>query len=210
MPSEAEGSVTRWVGELRAGELDDAARQLWGRYFDRLARLARVKLARCPARPANGEDVALGAFDSFFAGGAVAGEFPQLGGRDDPGVFSSPSPPARSPTSSGTSGSRRNAAAAGCSMREPSTGLTRALAASSPRSSETSRVRSSPPRLPTGCRRRLEGLRDASFRQVTLMRMEGYSNGEIAGHLDTNIQAVERQARGDSARAGRKTRIGNE
>ena len=42
-------------------------------------------------------------------------------------------------------------------------------------------------------RRRLGGLRDGSFRQVAVMRMEGYSNAEIAGHLGTTLRGVERK-----------------
>ena len=42
-------------------------------------------------------------------------------------------------------------------------------------------------------RRRLGGLRDGSFRQVAVMRMEGYSNAEIAAKLDYSERTVERR-----------------
>ena len=43
MASQDDGSVTRWIGDLKAGD-DSAAQHLWERYFDRLVRLARARL----------------------------------------------------------------------------------------------------------------------------------------------------------------------
>jgi DNA-directed RNA polymerase specialized sigma24 family protein len=83
MPEEEGGSVTRWIGDLKAGG-DIAAQHLWERYFDRLVHLARNKLrgrARSPAVE-DEEDAALSAFDSFCRG-ASAGRFPVLTDRDD-------------------------------------------------------------------------------------------------------------------------------
>jgi hypothetical protein len=83
MPEDAEGSVTRWIGDLKAGG-DAAAQHLWERYFERLVRLAHNKL-RAKARRAaveDEEDAALSAFDSFCRG-ATGGRFPQLSDRDD-------------------------------------------------------------------------------------------------------------------------------
>jgi hypothetical protein len=42
MGSEAGGSVTGWIGDLKAG--DDAAARLWRRYFASLVRLARARI----------------------------------------------------------------------------------------------------------------------------------------------------------------------
>jgi DNA-directed RNA polymerase specialized sigma24 family protein len=78
---ESEGSVTRWIGDLKGGgEL--AAQELWRRYFDRLTRLARARLRGVPLASEDEEDVALSAFDSLCQG-ALAGEFPALEDRDD-------------------------------------------------------------------------------------------------------------------------------
>ena len=78
-----EGSITRWLGELKTGA-DASAQHLWERYFDRLVHLARQKLR---ARAAFGaaedeEDAALSAFDSFCRG-AAQGRYPQLADRHD-------------------------------------------------------------------------------------------------------------------------------
>ncbi len=76
------GSITRCVGDLKAGD-HAAAQVLWERYFDQLVRLARRKLAsaRRPGADADEEDAALSAFDSFCAG-LAGGRFPRLEDRD--------------------------------------------------------------------------------------------------------------------------------
>jgi DNA-directed RNA polymerase specialized sigma24 family protein len=83
MESKGEGSVTRWIGDLRSGG-DAAAQHLWDRYFARLVRLARKKLqnGRRPRTVEDEEDAALSAFDSFCRG-VDRGRFPLLTDRDD-------------------------------------------------------------------------------------------------------------------------------
>jgi DNA-directed RNA polymerase specialized sigma24 family protein len=76
----SDGSVTRWLDELKLGE-KAAAQQLWQRYFHRLVGLARKKLAEAIRTVADEEDVALSAFDSFCRN-AEQGRFPDLGDRD--------------------------------------------------------------------------------------------------------------------------------
>jgi DNA-directed RNA polymerase specialized sigma24 family protein len=78
MPSE--GSVTHWLGQLRAGDAA-AARPLWERYVRRLVGLARKKLHGRPGPAGDEEDVALSAFDSFCRN-AERGRFPDLADRD--------------------------------------------------------------------------------------------------------------------------------
>lgn len=78
MPSD--GSVTHWIKQLQSGG-EEAARELWRRYFHRLVGLAREKLRGSPRRVADEEDVALSAFDSFCRQ-AEQGRFPGLHDRD--------------------------------------------------------------------------------------------------------------------------------
>jgi DNA-directed RNA polymerase specialized sigma24 family protein len=83
MQPDDRGSITRLIGDLKAGG-EDAAQHLWKRYFERLVRLARNKLrrmARCGVVE-DEEDAALSAFDSFCRG-ATEGRFPDLSDRDD-------------------------------------------------------------------------------------------------------------------------------
>jgi len=76
-----DGSVTRCIADLKAGEAT-AAERLWQGYFQRLVGLARTKLGP-RARPlADEEDVALSAFKSLCLG-AARGRFPELRDRDN-------------------------------------------------------------------------------------------------------------------------------
>lgn len=74
-------SVTTWIHKLKEGN-EDAAQQLWERYFQRLVKLARSRLGNTPKRVSDEEDVALSAFHSFCQA-AGQDRFPQLDNRDD-------------------------------------------------------------------------------------------------------------------------------
>jgi DNA-directed RNA polymerase specialized sigma24 family protein len=73
------GSVTGWIGQLKGGD-GAAATPLLQRYQNQLIRVARARLRGRPFLGADEEDVALSAFDSFCRG-AMAGGFPQLANR---------------------------------------------------------------------------------------------------------------------------------
>jgi len=75
------GSVTHWIGALRSGD-QEAAQQLWQRYWKRLVGLAAKKLAGSQRQHADEEDIAQIAMKSFFLG-AREGCFPQLHDRHD-------------------------------------------------------------------------------------------------------------------------------
>jgi DNA-directed RNA polymerase specialized sigma24 family protein len=77
----AGGSVTTWIGLLQAGE-EEAAQCLWERYFPRLLELARARLQGIPRRVADEEDVALSAFHTFSQA-VNRKQVPQLSNRDD-------------------------------------------------------------------------------------------------------------------------------
>lgn len=74
-------TTTAWLSALEAGD-EQAARELWRTYYERLVRLAAQKLRGTQRRMADEEDVALSAFQSFFQG-VRAGRFPNLADRDD-------------------------------------------------------------------------------------------------------------------------------
>ena len=77
----ADPAISVWIRELQAGN-QDAAQQLWERYFQSLVQLAQKRLPSRMRRHADGEDVALSAFKSFCRG-AAAGRYPQLADRAD-------------------------------------------------------------------------------------------------------------------------------
>jgi DNA-directed RNA polymerase specialized sigma24 family protein len=191
MASGDEGSVTRWIGGLQGSDMDDAARRLWGRYFDRLARLARARLQAAPRGPADEEDVALSAFHSFFEG-AAAGRFPQLGGRDDlwrllVTITARKAANQRRHEHQLKRGGGRIVEEATLDWADPEG--RRALAqvlGDEPTPAFAAMVAEE-------CRHRLEGLRDEALRQVALMRMEGYTNDEIASRIGVSLRSVERK-----------------
>lgn len=65
--SSGAGSVTGWLDSLRKGS-DEAANQLWDLYFHRLVMLARKQLGKTPRAEYDEEDVALSAIKSIFDG----------------------------------------------------------------------------------------------------------------------------------------------
>jgi DNA-directed RNA polymerase specialized sigma24 family protein len=85
MQDHGDGSITRWIADVKAGDVA-AAQPLWERYFARMVDLARGRLRARGLRgrdaASDEEDAALSAFDSLFAG-LARGQFPQLADRDD-------------------------------------------------------------------------------------------------------------------------------
>jgi RNA polymerase sigma factor (sigma-70 family) len=77
----SDGSVTRWVTALKDGDAA-AAQPLWERYHRQLVTLARHKLQSARRREADEEDVVQSAFHSFFQG-VAQGRFPQLQDRSN-------------------------------------------------------------------------------------------------------------------------------
>jgi DNA-directed RNA polymerase specialized sigma24 family protein len=73
-------SVSVWLDQLRGGN-EQAAEQLWHRYFDRVAALARARWGATPPQAADEEDVALSVFDTLCRG-VMAGKYPQLADRN--------------------------------------------------------------------------------------------------------------------------------
>jgi DNA-directed RNA polymerase specialized sigma24 family protein len=82
MSDDIHGSVTQWIAELRTGDADTAHQEIWERYFRRLAALAAMKLGSAPRAAEDEEDVALSALRSFFSG-VAGGRFPHLEDRDN-------------------------------------------------------------------------------------------------------------------------------
>jgi DNA-directed RNA polymerase specialized sigma24 family protein len=185
MALQDDGSVTQWIGDLKAGG-DSAAQHLWERYFHRLVHLARARLraARKGGTIEDEEDAALSAFDSFCRGTA-RGRFPQLADRDDLwrllvvitvrkvfGQFERHGAQKRG-------GGQRIASTAdgdrldGLIGIEPSPELAALVA------DEYRRLR--------------DGLRTEALRQVLDLRLEGYTREEIAERLGCAERAVKRK-----------------
>ena len=73
-------SVTHWVEKMREGD-ENAARQLWHRFFIKLTANARHRLRGATLPDSDDEDIALSAFNSLCTG-LREGRFQELHGRE--------------------------------------------------------------------------------------------------------------------------------
>jgi DNA-directed RNA polymerase specialized sigma24 family protein len=214
MEAEDRGSVTFWIDALRCGD-EEAARQLWRRYFEALVRLARPRLRPEARGAADEEDVALSAFDSLYAGMA-RGRYPDVADRDDLWRLLV--------TIAARKASNRNR----CEMRQKRGGgrVVRESALDAGRGSEADELAQVVGAEPTPefaamvaeeYRRLLEALGDEELRRLAAWKLEGYSDAEIAARLGCALRTVARrmklirtvwgaELRADEARPGRAQR----
>jgi len=190
----ADGSVTRWIGPLKAGE-PAAAEELWGRYFGRLVRLARKKLGGARRRAADEEDVALSAFDSFCRG-ARRGRFPRLSDRDNLWPLLVLITARKAIDLAQREGRRKRG---GGAVRGESA-LAGRPEASSPGAGLDQFIGREPTpefaaQVSEECRRLFDRLGDAELRTVALRKLEGHTNAEIAAELGCVVGTVERKLR---------------
>jgi len=190
MSTEDDPSVTEWIADLRDGNTQEAARRLWERYFDRLARLAHARLRATPQGPADGEDVALSVFESFFRG-ASEGRFPQIAGRDDLWkllitITTRKASNQRRRENQLKRGGGRVVVGTDLASGHDGDDALAQIAGGEPTPEFTAA-------LVDEIRRLFAGLRDDSLRDVALRRMEGYSNHEIADLLKCSLRSVERK-----------------
>jgi RNA polymerase sigma factor (sigma-70 family) len=179
----APGSVTYWIAGLRAGD-EAAAQKLWEGYFHKLVNLARRKLKALPRGAGDEEDVALSALKSFCRG-AGQGRFPRLNDRDDLwqvllliterkaiDLIQHETRLKRDcrKVKAGESGADRVADAGG---HEPDPQFAVQMA------EELQRL--------------LGLLGDDKLRQLALLKLEGYTNQEIARQLGCALATVERR-----------------
>jgi DNA-directed RNA polymerase specialized sigma24 family protein len=191
MAADGEHSVTQWVSDLKAGDRSEAARLLWQRYFERLARLAQCRLHAAARGPADGEDVALSVFDSFFQG-VAAGRFPDLGNRDNLWRL------LVTITARKAHNQRRNE---GRQKRGGGRVIGEgALAGAGPMGDDfMAQVVGNEPSpefavmVADEYRRLFGSLSDESLRVVALPKLDGHSNEEIARSLDCSLRTVERK-----------------
>jgi DNA-directed RNA polymerase specialized sigma24 family protein len=179
------------VGDLKLGD-QEAARQLWDRYFTRLVHLARARLRSGRRRVGDEEDVALSALDSFCRGAAL-GRFPDL--RDRQGLW--PLLVAIAARKAGKllrheraakrgGGKVRGGSALGGAGGAESTDGWAQLLGKEPTPAFAAETAEQVGRL-------LEQLADPGLRTVALRKMEGYTNEEIKTELGCSLATVERK-----------------
>jgi DNA-directed RNA polymerase specialized sigma24 family protein len=185
-------SVTTWIAELKSGS-PEAAQQLWERYFRRLVGLARAKLQGAPRGTADEEDVALSALDSFFRG-AQAGRFPQL--RDRNNLWPLLVVITARKVRDAVDHNRRQKRGGGRVLGES------ALDDLKDDSSTGRGIEHVAGREPTPdfaaqvaeqCQQLLDQLGDAKLRQIALLKLEGYTDREVATRFDCSLRTVERK-----------------
>lgn len=190
----ADGSVTYWIGQLKAGD-PEAAQKLWEGYFQRVVRVARQRLRHHPRRAADEEDVALSAFDSFCQG-AVRGRFPLLSDRDSLWQLLITITDRKAIDLIHHEHRRKRGGGlvhneSAFDVVDGSSGRARGfdgLADSGPTPEFAAQLAEEFERL-------FERLGDESLRAVALWKMQGYSNHEIADKLGCAPRTVERKLR---------------
>jgi DNA-directed RNA polymerase specialized sigma24 family protein len=188
----SDGSVTVWIGDLKAGD-PAAAQRLWERYFRKMVELARGRLHTSRRRARDEEDVALSAFYSFCRG-AEGGRFQQL--RDRNNLW-----PLLVVITARKAIDARNHEArqkrGGGKVRGES--AWRNAADGSDHDGGINLVIGDEPtpafvvELAEEARRLLDALGSEELRRVAVWKMEGYSNQEIAAKLDCVERTVERR-----------------
>jgi len=182
------GSVTRWVTALRDGD-DEAARQLWDRYFQKLVRLARQKLADTPRCVADEEDVALSVFRRL-CDGALQGGFANLGSRDELWRL------LVTITTNRVIDQQRRLT---CEKRMPRAKGEPEFGRTGPPPERLDEIVAEEPTPEFLCQlaeehaRLLELLDDDALRQVVLLKLEGMNNEEVAGSLGITSRSVRRK-----------------
>ncbi|HEY2155154.1 MAG TPA: ECF-type sigma factor [Isosphaeraceae bacterium] len=181
-------SVSTLLDGLKAGSDKDIQR-LWGRYFERLVRLAGSRLPGHVRRAFDEEDIALSAFRSF-CDRVGRGQFPRMDDRDDLWrVLSTITTrkavdTVRHQTRLKRGGGRvlGESAVAGDGDAD---GLARFLSRE-PTPEDAAQFADQ-------CERLLGRLEDATLKTIALRRLEGYSSEEIASELGTSARTVDRK-----------------
>jgi DNA-directed RNA polymerase specialized sigma24 family protein len=187
MTDESGGSVTRWIGELKGGD-PDAAQRLWERYFAELVRLARARLRAAARAAEDEEDVALSAFESFCAA-ASNGRFPRLADRDD--LWRVLVTLAERKATDLVRRQRRQKRGGGRVANEADVvkddgQLLDHMIDTAPSPSFAAMVTEE-------YRSRLDALPEDLLRRLAVLKMEGYSNEEIAARLGLGLRSVTRK-----------------
>ncbi len=180
----SDGSITRWLGKLQAGD-PAAAQQLWEHYFQRLVGLARLKLRGVPRRAADEEDVALSAFGSFCRD-AGDGHFPQLLDRDSLWrLLAVITARKAAHLVRDETRQKRGGGAAPVSAAEEAAALEQLL------SREPTAEMAA--QMAEQCQHLLRRLGNSELEAIAVARMEGYSVEEVAAKFGYNPRSIKRK-----------------
>ena len=186
-------SVTRWIDELKAGD-ETAAARLWEHFYARLIGLACRKLRGAPRRAADEEDVVLSAFDTLFRR-AQDGQFPQLRDRDDLWHLLVKITERKAVNQLRDQLRQKRG---GGRVRGESAFLDEDASAAGPGIDQVRGPQPTPEfaaMVTEGFQQLLEVLPDDELRSIALLKLEGYTNEEIAASTGRSLPTVERRLR---------------
>jgi DNA-directed RNA polymerase specialized sigma24 family protein len=184
-------SVTHWLGRLQQSADSQAQQRLWDAYFSRLTALARTKLKMRSRRVRDEEDVVVSVMESYFSG-AAKGRFPDLRDRDNlwPRLVTLTARKACNQVRDERALKRGGDRVRGDSVwqnhdGDESPGLEQVIG-DEPTPAFAAAVAEN-------CELLLNRLGDPALVQIARLKLEGYTNVEIAQHTGAAPRTVERR-----------------
>lgn len=188
---EEQDEITVWINQL-ADRPETSMDMIWRNYYGKLVGYAKRKLRDMPKRHLDEEDIAVDAMNSLFEG-AQAGRFPDLNDRDDLWKIlltitarkASKAIRGNMAQKRGSGSVRGESIFANQFNDEGNIGLGNILGAEpSPDLAD---------KVVKQCEELLGTLDEEVLQQIAGMKLEGYTNEEIAQKLDCAVRSVERK-----------------
>ncbi len=180
-----ENSVTLWVAQLRDGD-EQAAAQLWERFFTKLTAVARHHTRGRSFPIADDEDIALSAFRSFCVG-LQKGRYNELKGRDSLWRLLLVITARKAADQFAYDGRAKRDSKRVVSVQSENE-MIQNLVSQEPT-----------PEMAAEFAEQLSASLDAlardDLRQVALSKMEGFTNSEIANQMNRSVSTIERKLR---------------
>lgn len=187
----SEHSVTQYIEALKKGD-PQAAQRIWERFLRRLITLADRKLKASPRSAVNEEDVVQLAFAEFF-NQVQQDRFPKLDDRHDLWQILTMLVDRRAKDQI----RKLNRQKAGGGKV-----YTQSILLASDESNDRNPMANIPDLMPTPhmviefaelFRERLSALNDAEYSEIALLKMQGYTNQQIAEKFQLSLRTIERR-----------------
>ena len=185
--------VSCWIERIKAGG-ETATADVWNHFYARLIGLARRKLQGAPRRVADEEDVVLSAFETFFRR-AKEGLFPQLHDRHDLWQLLVKITERKALNQLRHQGRAKRG---GGGVRGESVFFDTGASTANEGIDQVPGAEPTPEFaavVAEGLRGLLDLLADDELRQIALLKLEGWTNEEIASRIDRSLPTVERRLR---------------